>query len=485
MKKKQFQKYIESPFFNTNNTLVDLWMFLPTKFSVERDEINSVRIWKKLNMTTAYTDDAMRKLLSKLNQLAEDFIAYQEYNNPTEKQVFFLKACNERKLSKHFAAADRQTKSVVSKNDYLNNFCIDYYRDVDQYQNDEQRTHLYSALNNLTNFYIYNKLQLYVIYFSARCSQNMPYEAVGFKHFSQYADEKINKNLMFRFYHCMASVFDKEKTDKLNQLWQILEDSNEQSISHNQRKMIYKGIRSQLTIKYNAQGKLDDAKDLAYLYEIMEQKGYLFEKNKKNISVFQYKQAVVSHARLGKEGIEWALDFMNSNKKFVPKEHQEAVYLYCLAYCHFAQKQYKASVEQLQKIDEYDIEISKISLKYLMHHRFLALQNYYELDELENVLIKIATFREALQNAGDAIPRKMAKAYSNAISMLNNIMKLRQGDQKKGSAFGKKIEENLDIYARNWLLEKLNLKLKPRNTNTNRRNRTTYFTSQKSTLNKK
>ncbi|MGB1204609.1 MAG: hypothetical protein ACPG5B_03115 [Chitinophagales bacterium] len=460
--KKQFQKYIESPFFNTNDTLIHLWNILPTKFSAKQDEINGVRIWKKLRMQTVYTDDALRKLLSKLNQLAEDFIAYQEYNNEAGKHVFFLQACHKRKLSKHFVAANRQTNDIVKHDDYYNRLCGDYYKDACQKEQGEQRTHIISAMDNLDNFYIQKKLHIYTVHFSTRYSQKTPYKNISFKKFVAYAAEKIEANIMFQFYHCMASMFSHEKTDKLDQLWQFLDKSNEQKLTHHQRKTIYKGIQAQLTLKYNTQGKLEDAKELAALYEMLEKKDYLLvankEKTKKSLTILRYKQAIITNIRAGNVRIDWAYEFMLRNKSFVNPIHQEGIYCYCLAYYHFAKKQYLSSLKCIAQIDEQNIEINKDSLYYLMHHHFLALQNYYELEDFDNLLSGITNFRKILNENTD-IPHKTTRAYLNAVSMLNNILKLRQGNQKQGNVFYKKIEDTKDFYRRNWLLEKLKLKL--------------------------
>ena len=114
--KKQFEKYVISPFFNTNDTLIYLWDSLPAKFSVNHDEIDGVRIWKKLGMRTTYTDDALRKLLSKLNHLIEGFITYLQYDKAIDKHLYFLEACDLRELpiteTFHFSFKHYHTKQL-------------------------------------------------------------------------------------------------------------------------------------------------------------------------------------------------------------------------------------------------------------------------------------------------------------------------------------------------------------------------------------
>ena len=310
--------------------------------------------------------------------------------------------------------------------------------------------------SSVASKYIKKKLELYNLYFSTRYTQNMPYETVSFKRFGQYAEHEIANNLMFRFYYCLSSMFDNEKTDSLAQLWAILNDGEQQNISKNEQRYIYKGIRNQLTLKVNAKADIETNKELAFLYETLEKKDFLLHKNE--LSIFQYKQAIIANLRAGNERIEWAYQFMNRNKAFLNPVHQENVYQYCLAYYFFAKKEFETSLKQLEQINEENIVIDKDSLYYIGHYHFLILQNYYELDKLDELLSYILSYKDSLKS-NDILPSKIIKKHLNFVSTLNNILKLRKGDQKKGKVYYEKVVETRDVYGRAWLLQKLNLKI--------------------------
>ena len=410
-------------------------------------------------MPTAYTDDALRKLLSKLNQLAEDFIAYQEYNNPTDKHLYFLKACNSRGLSKHFAAADRQTNAIIEQKeksegiirDYQSRFWADFEKDSYQYKNDKVRTQVISAMNNLDNYYTSQKLQLYLLHFSTNYSQHKAYTPIGFKKFITYTQKNIEQDAMMQLNYSLAVSFnniDKEGQTAENINLEYLLQKHKQNLSTKQIYIIGKNISTKLGLKINAKDEKKDIEKLSAIYRLLDEKKLLV-RNKK-IPVNFYKNISTINLRAGGANIEWAYNFIETNKKYVDEVHRENVYQYCMAYHSFVLKKFEKSLEYLQKIGE--IEPNKGSASYILNLQLLKLQNYYELGDIDNFFKGLNDFRKKIKECS-FMSYQVLKSNSNTLSMLNHIFKLRKGDRKKGKMLLEKISIMKNVYGRSWLIQ--------------------------------
>ncbi len=125
----RLRKYLLSPFFNENEKVVLLFDLLNQQLRTAPEVIQrkegwydfSHLAWKKIFQNKAYNDTKFRRLCSDLNQLAQDFIGYKEYETqPITRYNHILKALNGRGLNKHFLSIERQTRNIDQKSIYRN-----------------------------------------------------------------------------------------------------------------------------------------------------------------------------------------------------------------------------------------------------------------------------------------------------------------------------------------------------------------------------
>ena len=167
----------------------------------------------------------------------------------------------------------------------------------------------------------------------------------------------------------------------------------------------------------------------------------------KKIPVNFYKNISTINLRAGGANIEWAYNFIETNKKYVDEVHRENVYQYCMAYHSFVLKKFEKSLEYLQKIGE--IEPNKGSASYILNLQLLKLQNYYELGDIDNFFKGLNDFRKKIKECS-FMSYQVLKSNSNTLSMLNHIFKLRKGDRKKGKMLLEKISIMKNVYGRSW-----------------------------------
>lgn len=83
---KAFDKFIQSPYFNTNETLTKLWFYL-RKYTPNFDapQLANEKVFKKLFPKITYNEKKLRQLRSQLFKLIEEFLAIEQIKK--EKKI--------------------------------------------------------------------------------------------------------------------------------------------------------------------------------------------------------------------------------------------------------------------------------------------------------------------------------------------------------------------------------------------------------------
>ena len=108
---KQFRKYLISPFFNENQSLVQLFDYLVHTHIANANarKLDKKVIWEHLFENKPYKDVKMRRLFSDLNQLLNGFLAYQQYEaNAVQRSYQLMHSLQYTNLDKQFDGAFRQ-----------------------------------------------------------------------------------------------------------------------------------------------------------------------------------------------------------------------------------------------------------------------------------------------------------------------------------------------------------------------------------------
>src|SRR5688572_9394516 len=101
---KDFNNFLKSPFFNTNKALVSLFEYIRKQSpEYKPDKLEKKYINKKIFGKTEYNDGFFRVLMSNLQTLAEEYLAYKGFtrDNLIKKTYLLGELSNlgERKLA--------------------------------------------------------------------------------------------------------------------------------------------------------------------------------------------------------------------------------------------------------------------------------------------------------------------------------------------------------------------------------------------------
>tara|TARA_R110002072_G_scaffold203411_5_gene361387 strand:- start:77 stop:532 length:456 start_codon:yes stop_codon:yes gene_type:complete len=145
--------------------------------------------------------------------------------------------------------------------------------------------------------------------------------------------------------------------------------------------------------------------------------------------------------------MEYAREFIHGYKQFLPASQRTNALAYNLANLHFSEKNFRAAIGQLQKVDLDDVF-------YRLDARSILLKSYYELDDSDALHYHATAFRSFLVR-NRKISDNQRKLYLNLVK--NTLSLTKTGDDKsKLRLTEKRIKENPNIADLSWLESKIN-----------------------------
>ena len=117
---KRFGRFVQSPFYNTNDSIVQLYTILKKAFPFEvLKQLEEERIYTKLYGTEIFQVSKLRNLCSDLYKLAEDFVIEMHLSKEKRKKdQLLVDALSERNYELFNGACQRLIKEVETQ-DYL------------------------------------------------------------------------------------------------------------------------------------------------------------------------------------------------------------------------------------------------------------------------------------------------------------------------------------------------------------------------------
>ena len=449
---KQFNRYINSPYFNKSKLLIQYFDLLEKHIhSKNADEFPKEKFWKKLFSPLKYNDVRFRKLSSDLLRIVEGFLAQQVYDrNSLQKNANLLKILGEKGIKKLYNSVMKvaqidSDKFVFEDADfYLAQYQIQKnYYEINQHEfKHSERQNLEEIDENLNIFYFSEKLRYYCTVLSQK-------ERGVHKYNLSYIEEilkliPINKNTppsISIYYQIYLTYIEEENEENYYKLKLLLKEhgSKFQSI---EAKTLYDSTINFCVKKLN-QGNTHFLNEIFEIYEdyILKESIYIDGE----LDPFHFKNIVIVALRLGK--FEWTETFILNSKERLPEKSKENAVTFNLARLYYYQKQYDKVISLLQEVEYED-------LVYNLSTKSLLLATYYENDEVEALYSLLESFRAFLNRRKDLTERKK-RNYLNTIKFTKRLTKIIPGDSKAIEKLRQDINKTSDISDLTWLKEKI------------------------------
>ena len=221
---KTFDKFVRSPYFNSNNTITDLWELLK-KYAPAFDspKLNKEKIYLRLFPKQAYKDKRMWQLMSDLKGLVEQFLVIEKKEkNSLDFQIDLRAVYSERSLYDWF---EQKTKTLETRLcdendlDVLNLYHLHQINDQAYYNNQSNKTfpnpeNLVGAFAHLQSYFYIQELRYACEWASRayRISEEKPLFVQNITYRSQFAN-----NLLYSIYYDLLLLLtDKEKANDEN-----------------------------------------------------------------------------------------------------------------------------------------------------------------------------------------------------------------------------------------------------------------------------
>jgi len=452
----QFRKYLLSPFFNDNKTLLKLYELLAKSLKTNKPFTDKNTLWSKFCPKMPYNDVRFRKYCSELTRLGENFLMYQEFEaSDVVKNVYLLQSLNRRQLDQHFSAKEsntRRSEEALPHRDiyyHLKHFLLE--NEVDKFQIRRiQRTNkitLEAFDQSLDNFYLTQKLKNYCNALNYKNIVNKDFE-IGF--IELFINELKEKTETYPpsvqvYYQVMLTFSEMEDEAHFHGLRELL-DKYGSLFPQPELRDLYIFAQNYCIKKINT-GKKEYFHQLFDIYNTLLEKGTIF--NNGELLPWDFKNMVAVGVRIGE--FDWIENIIRKYSDRLPKDFRKNAITYNLASVYFHKREYDKVIELLREVEYQD-------LYYALDGKWLLIKTYYELDEPEAMEALLESFRIFLLR-NKLISKIKERQYLNLIRFVKKMNKLPYNNQQAAQKLQKKIEESAAVADKKWLLEKIEVYL--------------------------
>lgn len=465
---KEFEKFVNSPFFRKRMIVVNLFNELK-RFYPEfcDDDLTLEKIYQKLYNKSDFNGGVMRKIISELCSMAEDYLAYINFRkSPVNMKLKLLAELNTRSINKHFeklydSISEEITEKTEKDNIYYESFLDKYllYSEKVNFQiNINKQDEIMPALTSAGESIIY-----YCLISTLGIAQDMLVNANAYN--SDYTDnpvfifleslnyeklidglEKTSPEVMpiLKLYFCMFLAYKNWDDDEQFQRCKLKYEQYKEHFSIEQKHSILYFIENSCVMRIN-RGKSEYVKELFEIYKMMlNEKSFINERDNLHITLFR--NIIMTSLRL--KEYEWTENFIEGYINKVDEQFRENIYNYSIARLNFEKGRYERSLENLAVV-KYDHFIFRTDLKNLL------LKIYYELNLYEESLHTADAFLHFLKN-NKKVTDFNREASKNFLKYYKSIfkIKLKMTDKIDLAELREEIVNCDKVTNKDWLLEK-------------------------------
>lgn len=458
---RDFGEYINSPFFNKNEAVVKLYDYIRLDFpDMNSDKFEKEKVFGEIFPKVEYNDGFMRTIMFNLTQLAEDFLAYNNYKNRgVYESLHLINELNNRLLDKHVMKSIKSASEKVNKYEHEDE---SYF--LDMFMLDKEKNRLYdrtkkilnkkdinehdllSESENLIRFFLIHILKRYRYLLNRQNVMNVSFEFEFVDEIVEYLLKNISK------YSNLPSL-----AGLVNQVMLLKTESDDYYFAC---KKIYLDLNNTVGWgeRYNAlvlisgycinqhyKGRHEMMKEYVELQKFRDEHN-IVKMDRNDFVTTLYYRNIVTAAVLVNE-IEWGEMFINKYKLELQPEGRESAYNYAMARIREKQKRYEESMNFLRNVKLEDVYY-KVNVKSLMS------KLYYCMGYMNELTDQLDAFRKFLKN-DQLINDEFRKVNINYVKFLTDLVKLKENSGRvKSEEFRKKLAET-DTISKDWLLEKL------------------------------
>lgn len=455
---KRFGEFLNSPFHNKSKKILQLYDMISDNYSdFDANSITNDKISRHIFEGSTNKDQNVRTLISNFTSLLEDFLVLTSIEkNTIFDRIILLRALRDRNINKSFDMTSKEITDVIEK---------DFNKNIDYYYNDltfkgivlnyrgkdldldmDKSYHDMSTSNDY--LFIVTKLKIVNTVLSRKIlSGGDIYKTFwNLEHilnFIQTNIKQIQKEhpIIYNEYKIMMMMLTPEderhfidlENHVMGNIAKLVEDELEQA---------YYSL-SNYCVNKIALGEEKYVHNLHKLHSNFEKIDYY--KNNRNIPYVDFISVVICGLTIKDQ--KWVEYFFDKYKSNISHEVKRDTINLASALIAFSSKKYKDCLNYLSKIGY------KYTYFYLKSKEIL-IKAYYELDESESIIAAIDATKHYLKRHRDVLSIHYER-YMLFLNYINTLTKLDKNQKNEIKMLMKKLDEDRNTMARDWLIEKI------------------------------
>ncbi len=471
----RFKKFVNSPYFNVNQSLIKLFELYNGEIRFEDDKSTKLTkedVWLHVHPSRDFNDTRLRKLNSDFLRLLEQFLAQEQFeNNPLHRANYLLKALSSKQIETLYKGSISTARRL--SNQQLDRTASYYYY---QYQIEknlfglttefEKKSNIKSDrinLNidqiayNLDLFYLCEKIKYY-------CTILTWKNVLNFDADLSFIEDTIRqiKNLEYEkipplsiYYQIYLTHIEPNEETHFYKLKELINKFLE-VFPHQEANDIYEATLNYCVAKVN-RGNQDYFKEMFDLFEYGLKSGILFTNDKLDPAIFR--NISITALRLGK--YKWTDSFISNYNHLLDSRYRKNAVIFNRARLETYRKNFDRVIELLREVTFED-------LVYELSSKALQIVAYYELDEYEVLISFLSSFNTFLRRSTKITDRRKNN-YKKLIYFTRKLIKLTPRMKTDIQKLQTEINDSENFADKPWLLDKIaelqGLPLKSTNSN--------------------
>jgi len=444
---------VDSPFHNDQKKVTELYEYIfQTMPDFEEDALTKEVVWQKLYGKEVFKDSRLRRVMSDLLRVCEEFLDWEMYKNtPQQVQINRLRYYRTHHLDKFFKATLQDIRMYEQQHPqqdiwhyfYQLGISHEITNQISQQRKRTEEPNLQEVSNHLDAFYLINKLKCCCSIFNYQNLAVANYEVPMIKEVLMHLEEQDYSHIpLIVIYHkCLLTLLEPEKTVHFQELKTTLFE-HQSLFSQEEARDIFVLARN-YCIKQANQGKQEYLKELLDLYEVELANGILLDHG--FLSPFTYKNIVTLGIKLKR--YEWTQVFIEEYKTFLSEEFRESTYAFNLARLYFDKEDWAKVIPLLNQMEYKEIFLE-------LSARNLLMKTYYEMEEFEVLISFLDSFQMFLRRKKKILGYHCT-GYMNLIKVTRQLVRLEYGKKEEREKFKQKVVEMKEIVDKQWVLNKL------------------------------
>jgi hypothetical protein len=449
---RELRKVVRSPYFNQREDVIQLYDYIEKVFNEKLPDFSKEKAFKKLFPNKKFDDVLMRQLMSYLLKVIEKYLITEGVlQDDLESQLQLTHALRFRNADKLFEKQLSQFLESIEDQEFKNarlHYAKFQMRIEDYtYRVEKKRAaelNLQSLSDELDYFYISERLRYASLMYAHQAVTKHNYQQPLLKYTLDYVkDISVIPLSISTYYHVYKTLTEPENGENFNNLRQIIIE-NGFLFPERERKDLYV-LATNYCIRRLNNGEKNYGLEALKLYRARMDNNVLLENGV--LSHYTYNNILM--AAIKSEQYDWAENFLNEFKQYLPEKDRENIFNYNLALFYFrkGKQHYGEAMSLLQIVNLTDVLYNLdarrlLAIIYFEHNDFQALQSHIESSKIYLHRHKDIGYHHDM--------------YVNFFRFLEKIQKINMRDTKAKEILRGEMTSTQLLAERDWLINKLN-----------------------------